>query len=200
MPIDKQAKTNWCRAQQAYEHYQCFIAAKPSRYALSFADLAFVKNFKGGNAIIAEPVSTFSAKLTIYEKALQACADDSAFSLTLATIAPKDFPRIQKQIVDFVTLPEASASHIAGFGCSFASALLHFHFPLIVPILDKRALNGSGIQGLEVDSANNVKNLLDLYPELINYCRACIRKQPSLTLRTLDSQLFIQQLQTPPFH
>ena len=53
-----------------------------------------------------------------------------------------DYPRIRTAIVAFATLPETNAADISGFGCSFASALLHFHFPKLVPILDKRALNG----------------------------------------------------------
>ncbi len=199
MPIDNRAVTNWSRAQHAYEHYRQFIAAKSSRYALSFADLAFVKNFKGGSALIAEPVATFAAKLHHYEQALSACAADPAFSLTLSTIPAGDYSRVRKLILDFVTLPEARASDIAGFGCSFASALLHFHFPLVVPILDKRALNGSGVQGLQVDSYNNVQNLLALYPALIDACRTRLQQQTTLTLRELDRQLFIEKLRSPPF-
>ena len=164
MPTDNRAVTNWKRAQHAYEHYQSFISAKPEKYALTFADLVFVKNFKGGNAFLDEPVVTFAPKLQCYEAALRACAADPSFSLTLSSIPNADYNRVRDAIIAFATLPEQSVSDISGFGSSFASALLHFYFPLLVPILDKRALNGSGVPGLQVDSYNNITNLLALYP------------------------------------
>lgn len=200
MPIDRGAVTRWRNAQQAYEHYQLFISAKPDKYALAFADLVFVTNFKGGNAFISEPVATFAPKLQCYEAALRACAADQSFALTLATIPDPDYSRVHNAIIAFATLPEQSTSDISGFGSSFASALLHFYFPLVVPILDKRALNGSGLPGLNVDSNNNVTNLLALYPPLIDNCRERLRQNQQLTLRELDGQLFIEQLRTPPFN
>ncbi len=200
MPIDNRAVTNWGRAQHAYEHYQSFIAAKPDKYALAFADLAFVKNFKGGSAFIDEPVATFAPKLRPYEDALRACAADTAFALTLSTVPDSDYIRVRNIITAFAALPETPASDISGFGSSFASALLHFYFPLLVPILDKRALNGSGVRGLQVDRYNNVTNLLSLFPALIDNCRTRLQQNQQLTLRELDRQLFIEQLRTPPFN
>ena len=200
MPIDKRAVTNWERAQHAYQHYQNFIVSKPNRYSLSFADLVFVKNFKGGNALLAEPVTTFNTKIAYYEKILKICAADSAFNNPLSKIPVCDYPRIKKLIIDFVSLPNSQISAINGFGCSFASALLHFYFPSVVPILDKRALNGSSIQGIQVNKYNNVTNLLSLYPNLIDYCRTNLEQRPYLTMRQLDKELFIQQLNIPPFH
>jgi hypothetical protein len=200
MLIDHRAEGQWNRAQHAYDHYQQFINAKSDRYALSFADFACVKNFKGGSATIAEPVATFAPKLLNYERAIRLCAADPAFGLTLSTILIQDYARVRNLIVDFGTLSETAASHINGFRCSFASALLHFHFPRVVPILDKRALNGSGVPGIQVDRFNNVTNLLALYPKLIDACRARLLQRPNLTLRELDRLLFIEQLVVPPFH
>lgn len=199
MPIDNRAVTNWGRAQHAYEHYQIFIAAKPDKYVLSFADLAFVKNFKGGSALIGEPVVTFGAKLRHYEHALRACAADPAFALTLSSIPNPDYSRVRSAILAFAALRETAVSDISGFGSSFASALLHFYFPLVVPILDKRALNGSSVAGLKVDHNNNVTNPLQLYPALIDNCRTRLIQNQQPTLRELDRDLFIEQLRIPPF-
>lgn len=199
MPTDNRAVTNWRRAQHAYEHYQSFIADKSDKYALAFADLAFVKNFKGGRAFIDEPMATFAHKLRHYEAALRACVADPAFAFTLSTVPDSDYSRVRDTITAFAALPETPASDISGFGSSFASALLHFYFPVLVPILDKRALNGSGVPGLRVDSQNNVTNLLVLYPALIDNCRERLQQNQQPTLRELDRQLFIEELRSPPF-
>jgi hypothetical protein len=199
MPIDNRAVTNWNRAQHAYQHYQSFLTDKRDKYVLTFTDLVYVKNFKGGSAIINEPLLTCRHKLEYYEKAIRACAEDVSFGLTLATIPNEDYARIRSAIVAFAALPEIDQSDISGFGSSFASALLHFYFPLVVPILDKRALNGSGIQGVQVSGYNNVTNLLDLYPALIDSCRQWLQENPQITLRELDRELFIQELNCPPF-
>lgn len=200
MPIDNRAAANWNRAQHAYQHYQSYLSAKQDRYALTFTDLVYVKNFKGGSAIIDEPLLRFRHKLGCYEKVLRACAEDISFGLTLATIPNKEYARIRAAIVAFAALPEVDQSDISGFGSSFASALLHFFFPLVVPILDKRALNGSGVQGIQVDRYNNVTNLLGLYPALIDNCRCRLQENQELTLRDLDRTLFIERLNTPPFN
>ncbi len=199
MPTDNRAATNWNRAQHAYQHYQSYLSAKQDRYALTFTDLVYVKNFKGGSAIIDEPLQTCQSKLGFYEKALRACADDLSFGPTLATIPDKEYPRIRANIVAFAALPKGDQSDISGFGSSFASALLHFFFPLVVPILDKRALNGSGVQGIQVNRSNNVTNLLGLYPVLIDSCRSRLQENRELTLRDLDRMLFIERLNRPPF-
>ena len=200
MPTDNKAIGQWNRAQHAYEHYLRFIAAKPDRCTLTFSDLVFVKNFKGGSATIAEPVATLAGKLQHYEKAIRLCAANPAFGLTLATIPNQDYDRVRELVVRFAGLPELPASDINGFGCFFALALLHFYFPAVVPILDKRALNGAGIQGLQVDKYNNVQNLLELYPALIDAFQTQLQNQPGLTLRQLDRTLFIQKLSNPPFN
>ncbi len=202
MPTDKRAVSNWNRAQHPYAHYMAYIAAKPtaSKFTLTFADLVFVKNFRGSIATIAEPVATFEAKIAMYEAALRACAGDPAFALTLSTIPAADYSRVRDRIVAFAALPNNPAAKISVFGVESASALLHFHFPNVVPILDKRALNGSNVAGIKVDKYNNVTNLLDLYPTLIDAFRNQLVARPAKTLRDLDYDWFSKELRTPPFH
>lgn len=166
---------------------------------MSCADLAFVLNFKGGSACIREPVATLADKLRHYEHALRACAADPVFALTLSTIPDEDYNRVRSTILAFASLPGNPESRISGFGSSFASALLHFYFPLVVPILDKRALNGSGVQGLRVNSSDAVTNLLELYPDLVDNFRTRLQQDQQTTLRELDRRWFIERLRTPPF-
>lgn len=200
MPIDKRAVSQWRRAQSAYQHYRVYIGAKPNRHALTFTDLVYVKNFKGGSATIAEPVATFGVKIEPYEEALQQCAADPGFGYSLTTVPAHLYPGVRHRMINFASLPNNSASDISGFGESFATALLHFYFPTLVPILDKRALNGSGVKGISVDRYNNVTNLLALYPALIDAFRGALIATPALTLRDVDQQWFSQTLNVPPFH
>lgn len=200
MPTDRRAERQWTRAQHAYEHYQKYISAKEDRCHLSFVDLIFIKNFKGGSATITEPVVSLDGKLKPYEEALRRLDGSKLFSeKNLGTIDEKDYSRVRNVIVAFAAMPEVSEYDISGFGSSFASALLHFYFPNIVPILDKRAINGCGIQGLNVDASNNVTNLLELYPDLIDQFRERLRENSRLSLRELDYHFFSQELRTPPF-
>jgi len=200
MPTDRRAEKQWTRAQHAYEHYQKYISTKEDRCRLSFVDLIFIKNFKGGSATITEPVASLDGKLKPYEEALRRLDGSKLFSeKNLGTIDEKDYTRVRNVIVAFAAMPEVPEYDISGFGSSFASALLHFYFPNIVPILDKRAINGCGIQGLNVDASNNVTNLLELYPDLVDQFRERLRENPRLSLRELDYHFFSQELRTPPF-
>jgi hypothetical protein len=189
----------WDRASHAYSHYEVYLNIKPKLHDLSFTDLVYVKNFKGGSATITEPMCKFADKISYYTEGIHDIALDSAGGSSLGILEETEYERIKNKIVRFATLPEQKKADISGFGCSFASALLHFHFPLLVPILDKRALNGSGLYGLTVDKQGNVTNLLELYPALIDYFRLRLKNDLLLTLRDLDRELFIKKLQTPPF-
>lgn len=199
MPKKSRAEGQWDRASHAYSHYEAYLNIKPKRHDLSFTDLVYVKNFKGGSATIAEPMCKFADKLSYYTKGIHDIALDPAGGSSLGILKETDYERIKNAIVGFATLPEQKVADISGFGCSFASALLHFHFPLLVPILDKRALNGSDLKGLTVDKQGNVTNLLELYPALIDYFRSRLKKDSQLKLRDLDRELFIKKLKTPPF-
>lgn len=199
MPIDEKAMGQWKRAGYAYAHYRAYIATKTPRASLTFADFVFVANFKGGSATVAEPLSSFGHKAAFYAAALENFYKDPGSSQPLGRVSAADYPRLRNLMVEFASLPERDESHISGFGPSFASTLLHFHFPELVPILDKRALNGCGVPGIRVDSQNNVTNLLSLFPALIDQFRTQLTASPHLSLRQLDEQAFIQKLNRPPF-
>lgn len=183
----------WKRANRAYEHYQSYIKCKYDRYSLSFIDFIFVKNFKGGNSIIAEPIETFYSKANIYEKALRNFSEGPVLNNTLSSMSEAEFEVVKKKIVNFASISEDEDARISGFGASFASALLHFYFPLVVPILDRRVLNGSGIDGVKIQKGV-VSNFLDLYPELIVNFRKRLLDNRGITLRELDLELFQKKL------
>ena len=43
-------------------------------------------------------------------------------------------------------LTNATGSKIDGLGPSYASTILHFYYPCLIPILDRSALNGANIK------------------------------------------------------
>ena len=194
------AEARWDRANHAYQHYLNYInRQKPDKLALSFTDLVYIKNFKGGSTIIGEAPHTLSSKLKHYELALRQAAGTPAFQRSLKDLDDNEFATVREQTVAFAELSQLDVADINGFGVSFASALLHFYFPESVPILDRRALSGAAIEGIEVDAQNQGTNLLEQYPALIDPIRRRLRADPKLTLRSLDRFLFIQELRRPPF-
>jgi hypothetical protein len=199
MGASAKAAGTWDRAEHAYHHYVDYVARKPDKYALSFTDLVYVKNFKGGSTVIAEPIATLAAKLQQYEQALRTASKDSAFSRALSDLDDQDYLEAREQIVAFAALSRRAEARINGFGVSFSSALLHFYFPRLVPILDRRAVNGANLKGIEVDAQDQVTNLLQLYPALVDCFRITLRENAELTLRELDRYLFSQELRRPPF-
>ncbi len=197
LPIDKKAKSQWERAQHAYDHYRLYVTNKNGNapFALSFIDFIYVKNFKGGSATIAEPRESFDKKKIVYEKKLEAFA--SFTKKKWAAMNDSEHKSLSEQIVSFAAIPSHDESHISGFGESFSSALLHFHFPNHAPILDKRALNGARIDGMIVDAYKNVKNMLSLYPRLLDFFYERLKENKESTVRVIDQELFIQPLRAP---
>jgi hypothetical protein len=189
--FDKRAESAWKRAENAYQHYRAYMQDKSPKLVLSITDLVYVKNFKGGSTIIGEPPETIQKKLAPYEALLREADGMPAFQKPLGQLDDREYEAAKRVMTTFAALPRTSP--INGFGVSFSTALLHFYFPEVVPILDRRGLSGAGIKA-DVDKQGQVKKLLDWYPDLIAYCRARLRTEPSLTLRALDQSLFIQKL------
>lgn len=72
MRVNRRAASSWNRDAHAYDHYLEFLSTKRERFTLTFTDLVYIKNFKGGSAVIAEPTASLRAKLRQYEVALTA--------------------------------------------------------------------------------------------------------------------------------
>ncbi|KMM93136.1 hypothetical protein ACFQD2_06495 [Pseudomonas lini] len=67
------------------------------------------------------------------------------------------------------------------------------HFIDLIPVLDRRALNGAGIS-VKTDSNRQVKDIANHYAELIKAFRTALRLTPEMTLRELDKQWFSKSL------
>ena len=195
MPIDSKAITRWERARSSYDYYMTFLHTKQTR-TLSLLDLIFVSNFKGGNATVCEPQGDIPAKLQFYDAIIEALFEGYG-RRHLGALKKTEVDQLASMCDQALALTCKSESNILGFGPSRVSALLHFHFPDLIPILDRRALNGAGIR-VEVDSQKQVIRMEQHYGSLIRYCHARLRANPGLSLHTLDHDLFAQVL-APPF-
>lgn len=184
--------TTWELLDYAMSHYQTYISNKNQRLALSIVDLLHISNFKGGNASITEPEATLSKKLKKYEAALSGIAkqfNGKALS-QLNDQEAAELIGLCKKVTD---LTKSDSSKIRGFGVSYASALLSAHFMNLIPVLDRRILNGAGIK-VEYDSQKQVKDIAQHYGSLIKACRSELLKRSNLTLRALDKEWFTKAL------
>lgn len=184
--------TTWEMLDHAMQHYQTYISSKEQRLSLSILDLLHVSNFKGGNASITEPEDTLGKKLKSYEKVLCEIAKnlDGKTLSQLNERETADLIRLCKNVTD---LTKASNTKIRGFGASYASALLSAHFMNVIPVLDRRILNGAGIK-VKYNSQKQVKDIAQYYGVLIKACQSELLKRHNLTLRGLDKKWFTKAL------
>src|SRR5574341_2221080 len=102
MSIDAKASANWDRAAHAYNHYVAYIASKPKRLELSFTDLVYLKNFKGGSTVIGEPPGRLSAKLNHLARALVDATASGELSAPLSNLAGTALERAKLRMVSLV--------------------------------------------------------------------------------------------------
>jgi len=195
LEVNKMARnpeTTWQMLDEAMSHFQAHIALKKDRCSLTIVDLLHVSNFKGGNASITEPVQSLPRKLKPYESALWEI--DKAFSIKeLIKLDDGKTSELKLRCKQFLELTRNPNSEIRGFGPSYASALLAAHFPNLIPILDRRALNGAGIK-VDKDSQGQVRNITSHYGDLIDAFRRELLRNPGITLRQLDKRWFSKPL------
>jgi hypothetical protein len=184
--------TTWELLNVAMSHYQSHIGAKSDRCSLSIIDLLHVSNFKGGNASITEPVSALPAKLKHYEKVMLEI-EEKFGRRSLSSLNREEVEVLKTKCNGFLALTQPLASNIRGFGPSYASALLAAHFLDLIPVLDRRALNGAGISVVK-DSQGQVKEIAKYYGQLIDAFKQELSKSPGLTLRELDKKWFSKDL------
>jgi len=184
--------TTWEMLDHAMAHYQGHISSKQDRYSLSIVDLLYISNFKGGNASITEPKVTLNNKIAAYEKILVDIAN-SFNGKKLSELSEQETAGLIGLCDKFCALTQVKETKIRGFGASYASALLAAHFMELIPVLDRRILNGAGIE-VEYDSQKQVKEIAQYYGVLIKSCRSELLKREKLTLRILDKEWFIKPL------
>jgi hypothetical protein len=188
-PMPSRQENQWRKARGAsHKYYGAYLSQKGDPFDLTEIDLLYVKNFKGGAATINEEFESLKSKLNDYSRKLRAI--NLRFGKkSLRDLNDKELTELKEQATAFV---QGNAStHIDGFGPSFSSALLNFHFPELLPILDKRALNGAGLlQGDDHHGKNQVGELGAKYSEEIDFFYRKLREQAELTIEQLDLELF----------
>lgn len=180
---------------EAFLHYQDYISKKrlPSAiYQLTFIDLLYVSNFKGGNASIIEPKSTIQTKLKVYSIELHNIY--KAFhKKSIGSLNSNELSQLIQLCCHFVKMTLLGKTKIAGFVRSYASALLAAHLPDVIPILDRRVLNGAQIPH-HTNSANQVTNIEIYYPALIQKMWHTLKGKPNKSVREQDREWFIMPM------
>jgi hypothetical protein len=188
----RKPEATWVMLNEAMSHFQEHIRRKKQKWELSLIDLLHVSNFKGGNASITEPVATLSKKLKYYEIALRDI-EGNFKKKALNDLTTDQLIQLTACCKNFLALTTQPESKIRGLGPSYASALLAAYFINLIPILDRRVLNGANIS-VTTQANGQVKDIAKHYTELIEAFRTALRLTPEMTLRELDKQWFSKSL------
>jgi len=105
----------------------------------------------------------------------------------LFQLTENEMKALKELALEFILLSQKEVTKINGFGSSFSSALLHAYFPNLIPILDSRVINGSGIK--KVKKKQQVVDIHKYYEELIEYFWVRISKSKE-SIRKVDQELF----------
>ena len=191
---DKRAVRQWDKSEISYKNYLNFISAKQDKFKLTLIDLLYVSNFKGGYATINEPEETIKEKLVAYGQLFNEI-DIKFNNKNLSNLDNNEISELISFSEKLIKLTDyKSENKIDGFSVSFLTTLLHFYFPNLYPILDRRVLNGLKlITETDLDTQGQVKNLKDFYSKLIWEFK---QKTKNQTIRELDKKLFVTKFQT----
>lgn len=186
---DKRAIQQWNKSDISYLNYSNFISTKSDKFKLTLIDLLYVSNFKGGYATINEPEETITEKLITYGKLFKEI-DVKFRNKNLNNLDNNETTELISLSEKLIKLTDyKSENKIDGFGVSFLTTLLHFYFPNLYPILDRRVLNGLKlITETDLDAQGQVKNLKYFYSKLVLEIKERTGNQ---TIRELDKELFI---------
>ena len=187
--IDRRAEQQWDKSDISYTNYINFIFSKSDKFKLTLIDLLYVSNFKGGYATINEPEETIKEKLVVYGQLFKEI-NEKFDNRNLNNLDNNEISELITFSEKLVKLTDyKSENKIDGFSVSFLTTLLHFYFPNLYPILDRRVLNGLKlITETDLDKQGQVKKLKDFYSKLILEFKQRTRTQ---TIRELDKELFI---------
>ena len=191
---DKRALKLWDKSDISYKNYSDFISSKTDKFRLTFIDLLYVSNFKGGYATINEPEHIITNKLTAYGQ---------IFEVINSKFQNKDLKYLTDiETTELISLADKlilltdykSDNKIDGFSVSFLTTLLHFYFSNLYPILDRRVLNGLKLITINnLDKQGQVKKLNTFYSKLILEFK---QKTEHKSIRELDRELFITKFWT----
>ena len=188
----KKDEKRWLRLNQCLLNYQCYLERK-SDNSITYIDLLYVSNFKGGNASLTDPIDEVNSKLvpiTIIIERIKAEFGQKSIEI----LTDQEVEVIHSILEELDKLLMEPSSQISGFKISYLSALLHANFPRLFPILDRRILINSGIVNKSNLSKNKqVKYINKYYILLFNWFRSEV-KNTNKTIREIDRILFSTSL------
>ena len=188
---DQKASNQWTKSDKSYQNYMRFILAKQN-YQITFIDLLYVSNFKGGSATINEEEEIVNNKLKNYSVLFSEIKDRFSSSI-LFEMTPSDTVILIDLANKAIGLTDvSSSSKIDGFGVSYLTTLLHFYFPNLLPILDRRVLHGLNLlKESDISSDKQIKDIKRFYPDVI---KAFQINTFDKTIRKFDEELFIKPI------
>lgn len=191
---DKRAKRRWEKSAISYTNYANFISTKSDKFNLTLIDLLYVSNFKGGYATINEAEETIAKKLVAYRQIFEEI-NLKFNNRQLNNLDDSELTQLIAFADNLIKLTDDKSEHkIDGFSVSFLTTLLHFYFPNLYPILDRRVLNGLKlISGSDLNTQGQVKTLKHYYSALIIEFK---HKTENRTIRELDEELFITKFKS----
>jgi len=192
--IDKRASTQWKKSSISYQNYQNYISNKNNKFELTFIDLLYVSNFKGGNATINEPEREINLKLKSYSK-LFLTIEYEFQNLKLSNLSIKQINHLNTLVNEVCDLTLRKSEYkIDGFSVSYLSALLNAYFPLLIPILDRRILiNIELVTEKDRDKQDQIKDIQRFFSPLIKKM-AEISKEFQKSIREIDRELFVLKI------
>ncbi len=194
MENEKRTTTNWEKSGISLTNYQTYI--KDKELNLTFIDLLYISNFKGGNATINEAEELINQKLKTY---YTPCFVEikSKFGLKkLDELNPAEIQELISIVNKIMALTTKKESSIDGFKTSFLSALLHAHFENLIPILDRRILINLEIVNNEsqLNKDKQVKKIEDYFGSLIKKFQDKLQTPEQQTIRAIDKVYFVKGL------
>ena len=188
---DQKASNQWTKSDKSYQNYMRFIHAKQN-YQITFIDLLYVSNFKGGSATINEEEEIVNNKLKNYSVLFSEIKDRFSSSI-LCEMTPSDTVILIDLANKAIGLTDvSSSSKIDGFGVSYLTTLLHFYFPNLLPILDRRVLHGLNLlKESDISSDKQIKDIKRFYPDVI---KAFQINTFDKAIRKFDEELFIKPI------
>jgi len=190
MEMDEMSKKSWENKNKSYKNYMKYIDNKENKFKLTLIDLLYISNFKGGRASIHEEESLVNEKLKKYSEYLKEINNEFEGKM-VGDLTDEELNSLKKKGEKFLQTTFEESTDINGFKASYASAMLHFYFPDLLPILDRHVLEGVNID-TEKKSNGQVKDIEQYYPELINKFYQHLKNNYEKSVREYDKELFIK--------
>lgn len=184
--------SNWEKSRNAYNNYEDYIVRNRKlfqKHTLTLIDLFYVKNFKGGSAVFGDSENSINQKLKKYASVLDEIESRFGEKANIKTLDDSQLSNLKSFGVEFISLEDNIEFKIKGLSTSFCTTILHFHFPNLYPIMDRRVLINSEIvtsKEKEVDTQGQVIKMKAYYERLIDK----VRDSDFKTINDFDKHFF----------